>query len=69
MKIDTLFLSVEENEPLGVFWANEYGAGIFDFDKFLSLSLIGMSDDQSNRYIERLKKFILELKNKQVDKQ
>ena len=62
MKVDTLFLTIDEDQPLGIFWATDNGAGVFDFDEFLSESLIDLSEEQSSRYIERLQKFILELK-------
>lgn len=59
--MDSLFLSLEEDQPLAIFWANETGCDVYPLDKFLKDSKVDMSKEQAARYATELQIFIDDL--------
>ena len=57
-----MFLSVDEDRPLAIFWADGAGCGTVDLDSFLNDSLIDMSKEQAQRYVAKLQEFVVTLK-------
>ena len=62
MSIETCFLSMETDQPLGIFWADSNQCGVVNLDEFLAESVIDLSEEQANRYADRLEKFVKELR-------
>lgn len=58
MSLDACFLSIDEDKPLGVWWADREGCGVIDLESFLKESMIDMSPAQAARYASRLKRFV-----------
>jgi hypothetical protein len=62
--MNDMFLSIEADKPLGIFWVSrEGGSDIFDLEEFLEGSKLFMSKEMADRYCERLQLFIDELKS------
>jgi len=61
METDSCFLTLDEDQPLGIFIAYTNGAEVVDLDSFLEESKVDMSKDQAHRYIDRLQLFVDEL--------
>lgn len=62
MAIESCFLSIDDDMPLAIWWADSYGCGSIPLDEFLKESKIDMSKNQAGRYAERLQEFVDELK-------
>lgn len=57
----TCFLSIEEDQPLGIWWSDDNGCGYIPLDEFLEESKRDMSNRQRERYAKKLQVFIDEL--------
>jgi len=57
----TAFFSIDEDKPLGIWWADEYGCGHILLNEFLEESKIDMSEEMCGRYAKKLQKFVDEL--------
>lgn len=57
MAVIYCFLAMEEDKPLGIWWADDRGCGVIDLDDFLLESLIDLSPEQARRYREKFNKF------------
>ena len=58
----TCFLSIDEDQPLALWWADSKVCGVVPLSDFLKLSKIDMSKEQAARYIPALQEFVNELK-------
>lgn len=63
MAVLAMFLTIDENAPLGVYWADEYGQGIIPLEEFFKESIIDLSPDLANRYAEEFRAFADTLSN------
>lgn len=64
----TCFLSIDEDQPLGIWWADEHGCGHIPLGKFLEESKIDMSNKQCVRYAKKLQVFVNELTKQTTDR-
>jgi hypothetical protein len=62
MNLDACFLSIDEDKPLAIWWANVDGCGAIPLDEFLEESKIDMSKEQAARYVETLQIFVDQLR-------
>lgn len=60
--MDHCFLSLEEDKPLGIWWADSEGCGVIDLQEFFKESLIDMSEEQARRYANEFEQFTLALR-------
>ena len=57
----SVFLSVEEDLPLGIFIGDNTGMRVVPLDEFFKESLIGMSEEQCKRYAGAFERFVTQL--------
>ena len=60
--MEGLFLSIDDDKPLSVFWDCGGFDGYEDLDKFLEYSKEDMSKELAARYAERFQKFVDDLR-------
>jgi hypothetical protein len=54
----SVFLSVDENLPLGIFLGERGGFEVVPLDSFFSESLIGLGIDQGEKYACEFERFV-----------
>jgi hypothetical protein len=60
--IDNWFLTLDEDQPLGICAGNSCGIQIINLDAFIEESKIDMSKEQAGRFADRLQLFVDELR-------
>ena len=62
MTLVNCFLSIDDLQPLAIWWSDSNDSGLIPLDEFLEESKIDMSKVQAVRYAERLQQFVNDLR-------